>query len=453
MEIDDNVYVSRLDLLGVVEGTAGFCDLAETIDRDATGATEITVLGGYYQADALVALCRKVPRGTRAVCVLRIAVGLNAMALVPRTWEDMRDVARQLRRAGFRKATVSVVMNSPVHFHTKLFRILKRTRPVWYVGSANPGSQRHELMVRLVGRHRALTSYVDAVFAKSRVVTDAAPGVEIQTLHDFFLAGVLCHKPPAQRLFTFDAFRFTSEDRERLGEILAGKAGLEHANPKAGGFGFNLRSALGVDQALGPEGADAAADRIHYRRSCVETVFGLWMPSAYANEIRGRVEAEETARVLRLERIAERLADGSGQQQARQAFKAYLASVDRVLTEHRIEARLVRDRGRAFLRFLRSRTETLSSEEGRRRLARTLTLADMPNIFDDVRASREFIDSFFEDLSYRLENQPGGGGRAGRSIAERLAVSGTELPSELRERLKSALATDAWSDADWLDQN
>ncbi|WP_164040650.1 hypothetical protein, partial [Serratia marcescens] len=71
----------------------------------------------------------------------------------------MREVENRLRGVGFKDVTVKVVMNSPVHFHTKLFRILRRTHPVWYVGSANPGSKRHEMMVRLSGRHEALMAY------------------------------------------------------------------------------------------------------------------------------------------------------------------------------------------------------------------------------------------------------------------------------------------------------
>ncbi|AWI90384.1 hypothetical protein C0214_20360 [Methylobacterium sp. DM1] len=208
MDIDDRVYVSFPELIGFEEAEA-VADLSEAIYEAAVGATEISILDGYYNVDALVGVCKQVRRADRGRCRVRIAVCLEATALIPRTWDDMRSLGRQLRDARFRDVTVAVVARAPVHFHTKLFRILRTTRPTWFVGSANPGSERHELMVRLTGRHEGLSAYVDAVFASALVVGPAPPPpVEIATPRDFFLSGMLCHKPPRQHLFSFDAFRF-----------------------------------------------------------------------------------------------------------------------------------------------------------------------------------------------------------------------------------------------------
>ncbi len=277
MNIDDLIYVNHPDLIGLDDAKVDYADLDETMDRDAEGAAEITVLGGYYNADALVRLCMKVPRKGRRGCTVRVAIGLESTALIPRTWEELRAVERRLRKAGFRDVTVSVVLRASTHFHTKLFRILRTTRPVWYVGPANPGSRRRELMVRLTGRHVALTAYVEAVFARARSVSAPSPQPELRTLRDFFLSGMLCHKPPVQRLFTFEAFRFTPEGRDRLTAILAGDAGAPHARPRTEGLGFSLRSAPGVEEFQAPED-DGAAQRVQYRRSCVETVLSPASP-------------------------------------------------------------------------------------------------------------------------------------------------------------------------------
>lgn len=88
MDVDDTIYVSLADLIGLDE--VDFADLAKAIHEDAECASEISVPAGCYGRDALVELCRRVPRGTRAGCVLRIAVGLVATALIPRTWADVR---------------------------------------------------------------------------------------------------------------------------------------------------------------------------------------------------------------------------------------------------------------------------------------------------------------------------------------------------------------------------
>ncbi len=186
MNVDETIYLNRPDLIGLDEREIDFADLREAIHQDAEGATEISILGGYYSVEALVEVCSQVPRAVRRNCTVRIAVGLEATALIPRTWADMRDVEQKLRRGGFKDVTVAVVTNSPVHFHTKLFRILRTTRPVWYIGSANPGSKRHELMVRLSGRHKSLTAYVAAAFDQAVPVSEPEPSVEICSLRDFF---------------------------------------------------------------------------------------------------------------------------------------------------------------------------------------------------------------------------------------------------------------------------
>jgi hypothetical protein len=135
---------------------------------------------------------------------------------------------------------------------------------IWYVGSANPGSKRHELMVRIKGAHRALTTCADRVLEKSLKVEEAqaAPPSPVSSLQNFFLAGVLCHKPRVQRLFTFDAFCFSSEHRSRLNELFAEGARVRHAQPRTEGFGFRPAGALGADAAKaaddGAAGTDAA---------------------------------------------------------------------------------------------------------------------------------------------------------------------------------------------------
>jgi hypothetical protein len=448
MTVDPYIYVHRPELIGLSEDKVDFADLQEALHEAASGATEISVLGGFYSVKGLVELCRQVPRADRKDCLVRIAVGLEATALIPRTWDDMRDLGRQLRKLGFRDATVAVVPNAPVHFHTKLFRILRRTRPVWFIGSANPGSDRHELMVRIAGRHEALSGYVDAVFQKALPVTSATPPrTEIRTLRDFFLTGMLCHKPPVQRLFTFDAFRFTPENRDDLARVLAGEAGVEHARPRTEGFGFSLRSALNEPEVKGSK--RAVSQRIHYRRSCLDTVLGFWTPRFYAREIEAQIAKEDRQRLRRLETLAESLASPAGQQAAQDGFADHVSSMERFLSEHKIDAQPVQNRDESFAKFLASRTKTLRKPEMRERLARSMTLTDMPDIWEDAKATEAFEASFFEDLAFRIGSP--GAGRVIRSLAEALDHDGTETPEELREALASRVESDAWTDEDWYE--
>jgi hypothetical protein len=449
MRIDDKVFVHHPELIGLDAETAACEDLESALHEAAAGATEITILGGYYNPDRMVALCKRVPRAYRRYCRVRIAIGLEATALIPRTWTDMRGVKATLRRAGFHDVLVSVVTSSPVHFHTKLFRILRTTQPVWFIGSANPGSRRHELMVRLAGRHNALSAYVEAVFDTAQPVTEAPPpDADVGTPREFFLTGVLCHKPPTTRLFTFDAFRFSPASRDRLAAILAGEAGVEHARPRTEGFGFGLRSALGIEENDGSE-AEETVQRIQYRRSAVETVLGLWMPRAYAAEIRRRVEGEEGSRLMRLTALADALRGEAGRAQAVGAFGDHVRSMETVLRRHDIPAQPVQDREAAFGRFLDSRNRTLADEERRVRLSRVLTLTDMPDIWGDAHAVEAFETSFHEDLASRLAAIGPGAGRIVRSLARGIDLWGGETPEEIAAALASRLEARPWIDDEW----
>lgn len=201
--VSATILVGRPDLIDLGDDV-DYVELDEALEAAASSATEITILGGFYSVEPIIALCKQVRRSRRSACKVRIAVGIEAKSAIPATWADMRRLRDKLLKSGFRDVVVAVVRSSPVHFHTKLFRFLNTTRPVWFVGSANPGSTRHELLVRLSGRHEALSTYVAAVFAKAVDVALSPPAAEITTLRDFFMAGLLCHKPPAQRLFTFN---------------------------------------------------------------------------------------------------------------------------------------------------------------------------------------------------------------------------------------------------------
>jgi hypothetical protein len=361
----------------------------------------------------------------------------------------MTSVENRLRDCGFREVTVAIASLPSVHFHPKLFYFLHGTHPVWFIGSANPGSARHELMVRLTGRHDALSAYVDAVFDKAfDVKKKEQPKVEIGTLRDFFLTGYLCHKPPVQRLFTFDAYRFTPEQRSELNRELGSGTKVEHASPVTQGFGFNLRSALGIN---GPVSADEeeASQKLQYRPSSIETVFGFWMPRAYADEIKRSIRGEKEVRERRLEEFGRRLCNDKGQQQARVAFERHLQTMKVFLAASKIEAQPLNNLDQLFNRFLASRSSLLDDPEARQRQAQVMVAAAMPDIWEDKKAAAEFENSFFEDLAYRSGAHVGKRGRVIRSIMEALEDDPYE-PKEIRNALASRLSQTPWDADEWI---
>jgi len=450
MAVSDAIFVGRPDAIDLESDGTTVVDLNEALAAAASDATEITILGGYYDRLWLLDLLRELPRARRRDCRVRIAVGSDATITLPKVWEHMREVQNELRRIGYRSIQVAIVGRSPVHFHTKLFRFLRTTHPYWFIGSANPGSDRHELMLRLSGRHEELSNYVEAVFRAAQSVDGSPPRRRRpSTLRDFFLNGVLCHKPPHQQLFTFDAYRLSPEDRRRIDARIGKGSGVEHASPRTEGFGFGLRSAIGMADT-GPGEKEDAASRVRFRDHGMDTLFGLWMPSAYAVIVQASVTGREAAIGASLRAIGQRLADPAGQLAAHNAFGGYIASMDRYLIDLDIEAKPIRDRDAAFARFLKSRTDGLSNDGFVSRHAKVMTIAPMFDVWQDPDVAAQFVQSFFDDLAWRATPTTTRKSRIVRSLVDGLSDDADwQTAEDLQTAFADRLETEPWDDDEW----
>lgn len=440
--ISETIHVAYPDILKL-GAHVNAADLVTSLSEAAVKATAIDILGGYYSVGRTIEILKGVPKAKRAVCKIRLAVGLDSNAKIMQHWSDMRSLDSELRKVGFKDVTLAIVSGRR-HFHSKLFHFLRRTHHLWFVGSANPGSDRHELMVSFTGRHDALKDYIDAVFSVAQPVTKRFPPRQYpSSLREFFLSGSLVHRPPQQSLFTFDAFRLDTHDREKMMKSLTAGV-VPHARPKTQGFAFGLRSAVESQDFTEVEGDDIA--RVQLRMHSIDTALGFWAPRFYVEQIRSQLFSSQEARVSDLKRFAAKLS-GDGVASVYAGFATYIASMERLLKSLDIVPRPVEKRDAAFKRFLTSRQRLLSSEDGIVRMAQRLEIIDMPDIWYDANAADTFEMSFFSDLSYRLA----GTSRIVRSINKGLNVpKQTNLdPSNLKKRLERRLLQQPWRDSEW----
>jgi len=444
--VSSTIYVARPDLLEL-GNDVDHDDLQGTLEKEIVNATEVTIFGGFYSVEPLIRLCATIPKRSRKNCRIRIVVGLDTTASIPTTWDDMRRVRSRLLAEKFVDPIVAIVDSRPVHFHTKLFRFMHRTHPVWFIGSANPGSARHELMVRFGGRHDALSAYIRAVLAKAVDVGSVAINPRIHTLRDFFMAGVLCHRPRPPRLFTFDAFQIKPTHRDQLSAALAGSAGVSHASPETNGFGFSLLSALEKTESDQPRPSNAAADRTALSPYSIDTVFGRWMPSAYADRVRGRIVSGDLKRAQRLMMLGSRLQDHDGLHEVRRAFLEHVTSMEAFLSAHQIDAREIPNRMQRFEAFIAARIRSLTNPEAVERYARSVMLTAMPDIWADESAVQGFEDSFFDDLAFRADakTKPA----VVRSIVDWLDNPRLVTGEDVRRALEAGLTEVPWTENDW----
>lgn len=440
--ISDTIHVAYSDILNLGDHVDAR-DLTASLAQAAEKATAIDILGGYYSVDRTFEILKRVPRSHRSACKIRLAVGIDANSKITQHWTDMRSLDERLRKAGFKDVTLAIVSGRR-HFHSKLFHFLRTTHHVWFVGSANPGSDRHELMVSFTGRHDALREYIDAVFAVAQPVTKQPPSRQYpSTLREFFLTGSLVHRTSQRSLFTFDAFRLETGDREKMMRSLTADV-VPHARPKTQGFAFGLRSAVETLDFAEDEQDDIA--KVQLRVHSIDTALGLWAPRYYVNQIRSQLQSSHEARKADLQRFSDKLLTNGGVR-AHAAFFEYVTSMERLLKSIGITPRPVEKREAAFERFITSRQRMLSTDEGIARLAQRLEVIDMPDIWYDANAVKTFEMSFFSDLADRLGSKQ----RIVRSLTNGLGLAEHSYlgPNELRQRLDRRLSRQSWRDNEW----
>lgn len=449
--VDSSIYVALPGAIGITADKDGVNELHESLLNEAATATSITILGGYMNPTYVKALCSKVPKrgtGGRSSFPLRIAIGIEPSRPLAPQWAELRKLQADLQADGFRSVEVKAVLTEAVHFHTKLFGFIRSTRPTWYVGSANPsGTNRHEMMVKVKGKHKSIATYAEAVLAKAKAVSSRPPAEEAHTLPAFFQSGYLAHKPTSSNIFTFNAYNFTHEERRKLEQNGGEMIGVIHANPTIEGYGFRLDNALGAGSLQ--EGEFAKARKISFTSSSIETVFGYWMPAPYAGKIRLEFKSEEDARGRRLAAFAARLCSSTGMDSALSGFANYLKAMENLLVRKNISKKPNQDLQERFEKFLSSRVNILSNKERRARLSRVMVLQEMPEIWADERSVKAFEESFFEDVAFRA-SKDGKKSRIITSIIDGIEGVDSSDPDGIRRALERRIHEGAWTDDGWL---
>jgi hypothetical protein len=452
MHIDPRVFLSRPQDLPLEKAVS----LSEALGAAAAGADKVVILSAYYGTDYLKSAFAELPKKSRRACDLTLVFGLDTNARLPHAVEELRKLRMELVKLGFRSPSIRL-FNKDAPFHSKLYYFKRATKPIWFVGSANASpaiaGARHELMIRLSGRHDQLSEYVKCVVERSVVVEEVTrPTLVVSDLRSFLLNGALCYRPLSRLSFTFEACQINSDHRAVLKRSLAAASEVPHADPQTEGFGFSLANA--VAQVTGQQFADlAAADaevgqsvsRLKFRHLAVETIYGYWLPSAYADEVKQKLRQIEQKSVAAMRRFASKLEEAS--------FEALECELDRhvvglkeFFAKHSVKIKPKSDYKAKFKDFVRARKSWLADEHRLERVVRRLHVEQMPDIWGDEDATRKFEDSFFEDLALRFDT-PRKSWIVGVLREELNLTEGSE-PEQLRlaleGRLKAGFGDSIW---------
>ena len=100
------------------------------------------------------------------------------------------------------------------------------------------------------------------------------------------------------------------------------------------------------------------------------------------------------------------------------------------------------------MKFLASRINMLKDPITLRRYAQSLTLTDMPNIWADGSAVRNFEQSFFDDLAFRTTTRRQS--RVVKSVLKWLGVDDVISAEAAQEQMIARFHEKPWNEDCWI---
>lgn len=453
MYVDPNIFLS-------IPGDLpdfGAANLATGMAKAAEGADKIIILSAYFGADYLQQAFKAVSKKVRNSCALTLVFGIDSASELLSTVSDLRNLQNYLAEIGFPSPEVKIFSESKP-FHVKLYYFKKATQPNWFIGSANASSaitgNRHEMMMRLRGRHDSLFKYMESVVEQAINVKENIPSGVVNDLRSFLLNGSICYRPVHRLNFSFEACEITTRHRDILKKALAKASQVPHADPQTEGFGFSLSDAVRqITEApfANPDEDETAsgesASRIRFRHMAVETNYGYWVPAAYAHDLNERIRTVEKASIEKLRVFANALKKASDEE-LEEELKDHIEGLKRFFDAYSLTISPKEGYSNRFQEFLKTRRNWLADPEQIKRAVKRLHVEPMPDIWGGIGAAARFERSFFDDLSWRLRypKKYWVAGVLARELDLPSDIHSDAVKSALEERLERGFIDSVWWD-------
>jgi len=430
----------------------------QSLHRELAEAKSLSIASAFYDTDFF--------RGLLNVSTLpklkRVAIALNGLS--GERLNVQRDELQNLRKELSEKidhVEIRLMFNKEGLFHSKLLIADTGKARLALVGSANATTaameRNEEILVRLKS-----TALLDQYFTK--VWTAAQPLDEqvgrARNLTNFFRLGRLYFKATGALNATINPFpellrALVPQERAKLGAVK-----LPYASASGELGPFELRAALGLEDEGEDEDEESTEPktRVSIRPYVVETCFGYWTPYRLAPAFDATCAIAAKSKLERLNQLATRLEE-TPHAELGAKYDQYIAAAEEALRRAGIDLSL-----RSELRLdpfnsqdwfegkVKTLKKNLANPRYRNRLCRPFSSVPMPEIWDDVVASTDFRDSFFQYLSYvaSLSTKP----RVPRRLFDKACEGHRERrvpdPSEaeeLRDGFMDYLKMTGWDDA------
>ena len=376
-------------------GTVRRFDL-DTLRVHAAKADAMTVVSGYYVPGVLQQLLSACSGKARVVLN-----GLGGRRLTQQV-EELEQLQEALdaeaKRIDLRLAFAEGV------FHTKLYLFESGSETVAWIGSANAtraglGGHNEEILVRVSPAPRSVMLYAESAW--QRAVDLERCRQHVNSLPAFFRTGTLYYPPYVVLQKTLNPFshlleRLPTEDKRKISVFHS-----DFADDEAGIGAFNLNRVFEQRRAGSGEVAPPK-QQVRFRRFAVETCYGYWVPEALVAEADRVLDHAASGQRALLETWREWLSEDIDSIMS--AYSAYLDDAKQMLEAEGVNWKkyaspTLFEETDGVMALIDKLVAELGDEDRLRRHIHAFVPTEVPEIWEDARATRTFEESFFGSLA------------------------------------------------------
>lgn len=365
-----------------------------------------------------------------------------AASALPGQLAELKTLKRRLQERHGRKTLIDIKVASKKRFlHTKLYHFRRGKWARTLIGSANATEngfcRNDELLVEIHGRDNTIEGYIDYTSDSASSCEDPAVGVdEYDSFQAMLRDGFVYFKSNRPVPYTLNCFENHPDVRDALERAVVSVPLPFHEDQSVGLL--NILKLLGISSSEKAE-VDEEAQRAVLAPFSVETCFGFWVPYAFHQELDSKIDASASKKAARLFGHGQSLISKSDSQISADIQSRYFTVIDQRLagvSAPRLNLQQKREVEARVLRRVLNLRSKLAEREECMRLARAVSGAPVPEMWEDPRSKREMMESFCEYVSWKLESTSRKR-RIVRKLQEWFALSVGDEPHDVQRKIDS----------------
>lgn len=389
-----------------------FLPIQSTLLGEIAKSTQAEILSAYYNTSFLrrLLLTEGIRIPMRQAMTLRLLFGRAAPPMLADQLKELKKLKKALIKGKYATANIEIrVAAEGSLFHTKLYKLSKKSSSTIFVGSANISengfNKNDELMVSMDGPHAAIDAYIENTWEAAHDCEKGIPPTKHPgSLRELLRDGHLYFKPTRNLGQSLDCF--TGKSFEGIAPILRLKQNIEFNDPEAP-IATSIFRLLGIKGYASSKKIQKSDLKSKLARNSVETSFGYWAPAAYQDIINGASGDIAGARQETLQDYQRQVARKSKDAAfVERQCDAFIASVDKILDENGADAlddvqiSIVKAK---LKRKIRQINDRLSNPKFIARMSEQVSGTGVPELWEDPHSMEDLFESFAEDIAYKLK--------------------------------------------------